>query len=56
MVDSRKFSERPPTVALSLSRVHRLITDDGLLDADAQMLENEGVEVVIAQTNEGGVL
>ncbi|APX26294.1 transcriptional regulator, DeoR family (plasmid) [Salipiger profundus] len=50
MVDSRKFAERPPTVALPLSRVHRLITDDGLSETDARMLEDEGVDVVIART------
>ncbi|WP_417743873.1 DeoR/GlpR family DNA-binding transcription regulator [Salipiger sp.] len=53
LVDSRKFAERPPTVALPLSRVHRLITDDGLAEADAQMLADEGVEVIIAETAEG---
>ncbi|MBU2961642.1 DeoR/GlpR family DNA-binding transcription regulator [Citreicella sp. C3M06] len=54
MVDSRKFAVRAPTVALPLSRAHRLITDDGLSDADARMLEDEGVDVVIAPTGEGG--
>ncbi|MDR7126348.1 DeoR/GlpR family DNA-binding transcription regulator [Pseudotabrizicola sp. 4114] len=49
LVDSRKFSERPPTVALPLHRVTRLITDDGLSDKDAKMLEERGVDVLIAK-------
>ena len=53
LVDSRKFRERPPTVALPLSRVHRLITDDGLSDADARMLEDQGLEYTIATANKG---
>ena len=50
LVDSRKFSERPPTVALPLHRVTRLITDDGLSDKDARMLADRGVEVLIARS------
>ena len=53
LVDSRKFRERPPTVALPLARVHRLITDDGLSDADARMLEDQGVEYTVATANKG---
>lgn len=53
LVDSRKFAERPPTVALPLNRVHRLITDDGLTDGDARMLEDNGVDYVIVETREG---
>lgn len=52
LVDSRKFSMRPPTVALPLARVARLVTDDGLSDADAKMLEDEGVDYLIAETGE----
>lgn len=53
LVDSRKFSERPPSVALPLSRVTRLITDDGLSDRDARMLEDEGVAYTVADTKAG---
>lgn len=53
LVDSRKFSERPPNVALPLARVTRLITDDGLSDRDAAMLEEEGVTFTVAQTRTG---
>ncbi|MZQ87616.1 DeoR family transcriptional regulator [Frigidibacter albus] len=52
LVDSRKFAERPPNVALPLARVNRLITDDGLSDADAQMLEDQGVDYIIAETGQ----
>lgn len=50
LVDSRKFAERPPTAALPLNRIGKLITDDGLGDKDARMLEDHGVEFVIAGT------
>lgn len=53
LVDSRKFRERPPTVALPLSRVRKLITDAGLRDQDAKMLEDQGVEYIIAQPRGG---
>tara|TARA_R100000365_G_C2683532_1_gene28054 strand:- start:180 stop:584 length:405 start_codon:yes stop_codon:yes gene_type:complete len=52
LVDSRKFSMRPPNVTLPLSRVAKLVTDDGLSDQDARMLEDEGVEYLIAPTSE----
>lgn len=53
LVDSRKFAERPPNVALPLSRVTHLITDDGLSDRDARMLEDEGVAFTVAETRAG---
>lgn len=53
LVDSRKFQERPPTVALPLSRVRRLITDDALRDQDAKMLDDQGVEYIIAEARGG---
>lgn len=48
LADSRKFIERPPTVALPLSRVRKLITDEGLRDKDAQMIEAVGIELIVA--------
>ncbi|NPD14727.1 DeoR/GlpR transcriptional regulator [Xinfangfangia sp. D13-10-4-6] len=50
LADSRKFEMTAPTVVLPLSRVNRVVTDDGLADRHAAMLEREGVEVIIAQT------
>ncbi|WP_134681822.1 DeoR/GlpR family DNA-binding transcription regulator [Paracoccus ravus] len=49
LADSRKFSVHPPTVALPFSRIARVVTDDGLSDAHARMLERAGVEITIAQ-------
>ena len=54
LVDSRKFAMRPPTVTLPLSRISKLVTDDGLTDADAKMLEDEGVDYLVAPVSEGG--
>lgn len=52
LVDSRKFAMRPPTVTLPLSRISKLVTDDGLSDADAKMLEDMKVDFIIAPTGE----
>ncbi|MET3600911.1 DeoR/GlpR family DNA-binding transcription regulator [Martelella mangrovi] len=49
LVDSRKFAERPTTLTLPFSRIRRLVTDDGLTDADAAMLEEEGVDYLVAE-------
>jgi DeoR family ulaG and ulaABCDEF operon transcriptional repressor len=49
LADSRKFSIHPPTVSLPFSRISRVVTDDGLSDVHARMLERAGVEVIIAQ-------
>lgn len=43
LADSRKFSIHARNVALPLSRVGTLITDDGISDHDAKMLEAAGV-------------
>jgi len=51
LVDSRKFSERPPNVALPLQRISRIVTDDGLSDAHARMLDDQGVAYTIAPTS-----
>ncbi|OCC04485.1 ArsR family transcriptional regulator [Labrys sp. WJW] len=47
LADSRKFAIRARSVALPLSRVGVLITDDGLSDRDAKMLENAGITIRI---------
>ncbi len=49
LADSRKFSVRPPTVALPFSRISRVVTDDGLSDGHARMLERAGIDITIAQ-------
>ncbi|MCP8893899.1 DeoR/GlpR family DNA-binding transcription regulator [Shinella daejeonensis] len=53
LADSRKFAIQPRHVALPLSRVGTIVTDDGLTDAAAKMMEDAGVTVMIAHT--GGV-
>lgn len=48
LADSRKFLIQPRNVALPLSRIGTIITDDGLTDAAAKMMEDAGVSIVIA--------
>ena len=50
LADSRKFSIHARNVALPLTRVGTLITDEGLSEHHAQMLENAGVTLRIAST------
>ncbi len=47
LADSRKFSIHARNVALPLSRVAMLITDDGISDQHARMMENAGVALRI---------
>jgi DeoR family ulaG and ulaABCDEF operon transcriptional repressor len=53
LADSRKFATRARNIALPLSRIGTIITDDGLKDADAKMLVDEGISILIAQINGG---
>lgn len=53
LADSRKFGLRPRHAVFGLDRIGTLITDDGLSDPDARMLEDEGVKVIIVETNAG---
>ncbi|MBM9595798.1 DeoR/GlpR family DNA-binding transcription regulator [Roseitranquillus sediminis] len=53
LADSRKFEERPPLVALPLSRLSHVVTDDGLKDSHARMLEDNGVKFTIAEASKG---
>lgn len=48
LADSRKFAIRPRNLVLPLSRIGRVVTDEGLSDSDAKMLEDSGVSVMIA--------
>lgn len=48
LADSRKFSFRPRHAVLPLSRIGAVITDDGLSDKDAKLVENAGIELIIA--------
>ena len=51
LADSRKFSIRPRHAVLPLQRVSAVVTDDGLSDADARMLEDAGVSIIIANSS-----
>lgn len=53
LADSRKFAIHARNIALPLSRVGTLVTDEGLSDQHAKMLENAGVALRIA-SNGGG--
>ena len=50
LADSRKFEIQPRNVALPLSRIGTIITDDRLTDAAAKMMEDAGVTIMIANT------
>jgi DeoR family ulaG and ulaABCDEF operon transcriptional repressor len=48
MVDSSKFSRRSSLILCPLERVTTIITDPGIDDAAAKMIENAGVKLLIA--------
>jgi DeoR family ulaG and ulaABCDEF operon transcriptional repressor len=49
LVDSSKFRQRSTLIVCALDRVNTLITDDGLRDEDAAMVEGAGVSLVVAE-------
>jgi DeoR family ulaG and ulaABCDEF operon transcriptional repressor len=48
LVDSSKFLSRSSLVLCPLSVATTIITDDGIRDADRQMVENLGITLLIA--------
>lgn len=50
LADSSKFNVRARYPVLPIERISTLITDDGISEADHEMLRNEGVDVIIAST------
>jgi len=48
LVDSTKFAARSAMIVAPLERVGTLVTDDGIPDAAAQMIEAAGVRLVVA--------
>lgn len=54
LADSTKFGVRARHAVLPLARIGTLITDDRLSEADGDMLENEGVNVIIAKSAHRG--
>ncbi len=54
LADSSKFKQRSSLILCRLERVHSVITDRGLRDEDRQMLEDKGVNVIVAEAGEAG--
>jgi DeoR family transcriptional regulator, ulaG and ulaABCDEF operon transcriptional repressor len=54
LADSRKFAIQPRNVALPLSRISTLVTDENLADADAQVMEAAGIAVVTVPAGSAG--
>ncbi|MGY6697153.1 MAG: DeoR/GlpR family DNA-binding transcription regulator [Roseinatronobacter sp.] len=48
LADSSKFGIRPQLLSLSMARVSSLITDDGISDRDARMIEEAGIRLIVA--------
>lgn len=51
LVDSEKFGRRIPNLELPWSTVDTLITDDGISDELKRQIEQQGVQVICAQTS-----
>ncbi len=49
LADSTKFAKRSSMVLCALSRIHTVITDEGISDRDAAMLEAADVRLIVAQ-------
>ena len=50
LADSTKFGRRSSLLLCPLSRIHTVITDDGISDRDARMLEAADIRLIVAQT------
>jgi DeoR family ulaG and ulaABCDEF operon transcriptional repressor len=48
LVDSSKFQQRSSLILCGLSRITTVITDDGIEDREARMLETAGVSLIVA--------
>jgi DeoR family ulaG and ulaABCDEF operon transcriptional repressor len=48
LIDSSKFRQRSSLILCPLSRITTVITDDGVEDREAKMLEAAGVALVVA--------
>jgi DeoR/GlpR family transcriptional regulator of sugar metabolism len=51
LVDSSKFRQRSSLIVCGLDRVHTIITDDGIGEEDAAMVEAAGVTLVVAKAS-----
>lgn len=50
LADSSKLAARSSLLLCPLSRIHTVITDDGITDRDARMLEAAEIRLIVAQT------
>jgi DeoR family transcriptional regulator, ulaG and ulaABCDEF operon transcriptional repressor len=50
LIDSSKFRQRSSLILCGLDRISTVITDDGVAESDARMLENAGVTLIVAET------
>ena len=49
LADSSKFSARSSLLLCPLARIHTVITDDGINDRSAAMLDAAGVRLIVAR-------
>jgi DeoR family transcriptional regulator, ulaG and ulaABCDEF operon transcriptional repressor len=49
LVDSSKFRQRSSLILCGLDRISTIITDDGVTESEARMLENAGVKLIVAE-------
>ena len=49
LADSTKFAARSSLLLCPLARIHTVITDDGITDRDAAMLEAADIRLIVAQ-------
>jgi DeoR family ulaG and ulaABCDEF operon transcriptional repressor len=50
LVDSSKFRLRSSLILCGLARISAVITDDGIEDREAKMLETAGVTLIVAKS------
>ena len=48
LADSTKFARRSSLLLCALSRIHTVVTDDGVTDRDAAMLDAAGVQLIVS--------
>jgi DeoR family ulaG and ulaABCDEF operon transcriptional repressor len=49
LVDSSKFAQRSSLILCGLDRVHTIVTDEGIEDGVAAMLQEAGVRLIVAE-------
>jgi DeoR family transcriptional regulator, ulaG and ulaABCDEF operon transcriptional repressor len=52
LADSSKFQQRSSLILCRLDRIHTVITDRGIRDEDRQMLEDNEINVIVADTRD----